>query len=170
MEDVQLKVSGKYILDNASPMYGMIRAEKSLRITTFEITLKADELFSISERIVSSYELEIIVPECEYGHWFYSSSENSRGSYYLIKDGKVIQEEINSSLRDYAFVFCVPLDTYELHVYFPASQARVSIVRDDQSVYFDDQYVREVGQFHHTLDYLMDYLNLNDSLVQRYVY
>ena len=61
MEDVQLKVSGKYILDNASPMYGMIRAEKSLRITTFEITLKADELFSISERIVSSYELEIIV-------------------------------------------------------------------------------------------------------------
>ena len=61
MEDVQLKVSGKYILDNASPMYGMIRAGKSLRITTFEITLKADELFSISERIVSSYELEIIV-------------------------------------------------------------------------------------------------------------
>ena len=89
----------------------------------------------------TEYELEIIVPECEYGHWFYSSSENSLGSYYLIKDGKVIQEEIHSSLRDYAFVFCVPLDTYELHVYFPASQARVSIVRDDQSVYFEDHLV-----------------------------
>ena len=59
--DVQVKVSGKYILDNASPVYGLIRAEKSLKITNFEITLKADELFNISERIVSSFELEIVV-------------------------------------------------------------------------------------------------------------
>ena len=59
--DVPVKVSGKYILDNASPVYGLIRAEKSLKITNFEITLKADELFNISERIVSSFELEIVV-------------------------------------------------------------------------------------------------------------
>ena len=59
--DVQVKVSGKYILDNASPVYGLIRAEKSLKITNFEITLKADELFNITERIVSSFELDIIV-------------------------------------------------------------------------------------------------------------
>ena len=59
--DVQVKLSGKYILDNSSPVYGLIRAEKSLKISNFEITLKADELFNISERIVSSFEVEIVV-------------------------------------------------------------------------------------------------------------
>lgn len=60
-EDVQLRVSGKYILDNESPVYGHIRSEKSLNVTNFEITLKADELFNISERIVSSFELEVLI-------------------------------------------------------------------------------------------------------------
>lgn len=61
LEDVQFKVSGKYILDNESPVYGVIRSEKSLKITDFEITPKADELFCISERIVSSFELEVYI-------------------------------------------------------------------------------------------------------------
>lgn len=61
IEDIQLKVSGKYILDNASPVYGFIRSKKSLKITNFEITLKADELYHISEGIVSSFALEIVV-------------------------------------------------------------------------------------------------------------
>lgn len=61
LEDVQVKVSGKYILDNESPVYGIIKPGKSLNITNFDITPKADELFCLSERIVSSFELEVIV-------------------------------------------------------------------------------------------------------------
>ena len=61
IEDIQIKISGKYILDNTSPVYGLLRSQKSLKITNFEISLKADELFNVSERIVSSFNLEIIV-------------------------------------------------------------------------------------------------------------
>lgn len=61
IENVQIKISGKYLIDYMSPVYGTIRPDKSLKITNPDITLKADELFNISEGIVSSFVIEVFI-------------------------------------------------------------------------------------------------------------
>lgn len=61
IENIQLHVSGKYILDNDSAVYGQIKSGKSLKLSDFDITPKADELFNLTERVVSSFEVRLTV-------------------------------------------------------------------------------------------------------------
>ncbi|MBQ0016267.1 MAG: DUF4011 domain-containing protein [Bacteroidales bacterium] len=65
VEEVRFRVSGRYILDRESPMYGAIKSGKALKVSDFEIVPKADELFNLSERVASSFVLEVFVKgEC----------------------------------------------------------------------------------------------------------
>lgn len=67
LDELQIRVSGRYIFDNESPIYGAIKSEKSLKITNFQITPKAEDLYTLTERIISSFKLEVIVKgECVY--------------------------------------------------------------------------------------------------------
>lgn len=61
IEDIQFKVSGKYILDGVSSVYGVVKSGKSLKVSDFEIVPKSDELVDVSERVVSSFVLEVLV-------------------------------------------------------------------------------------------------------------
>lgn len=59
LDDVQISVSGKYVLDYSSPVFACIQAGKTLRLSDFVIMPKADILSEITEGIVSTFSISI---------------------------------------------------------------------------------------------------------------
>ncbi len=59
IENIQIHVSGNYLLESSSIVYGLVKNEKSLKISKLDITLNADELFNLSDKVVSSFEIKI---------------------------------------------------------------------------------------------------------------
>jgi len=59
LENIQIHVSGDYLLETSSIVYGLVKNEKSLKISKLDITLNDDELLNLSENVVSSIEIKI---------------------------------------------------------------------------------------------------------------
>ena len=106
--------------------------------TTFTITASTEE-----KAVTSSFG--IVIPSCEYGHYYYISSFSSY-DMYLMKNGELIESYENVEGDDYSLVLCTSPDTYDIAIRpnpFTSSVFSISLVRDDEMVFFETKIQKE---------------------------
>lgn len=59
LQDVRLKLRGKFVNDQQSPLYPTIEAGSTVRIDALSLLPQADQLLDLSERIVSAFTIEV---------------------------------------------------------------------------------------------------------------